>query len=162
MKLDHVCRVGKGAQSAPLPTLRFTSSGTRCNSVEGIAGHGFALQQKWPAQVRVGSKPEPLVSTRTSAFASCGHAGRIAGAALCHLETHASQQTASVFDHLVPGQVSLLALLMLITNSDLARCRRRSTVTRRSVGDMWNDPMSLSLVRATAYVQSKSRRGYSL
>ena len=32
---------------------------------------------------------------------------------------------------------------MLITNSDLAGCRRRSTVARRSVGDMWNDPMSL-------------------
>jgi hypothetical protein len=78
-------------------------------AVEGIAGHGFALQRKWLAQVRVGSKPEPLVSARTSAFASCGHAGRIAWAALCHLETHPSQQTASVFDHPVPGQVSLLA-----------------------------------------------------
>ena len=42
MKLDHVCRVVKGARApvvrvtckldcAPLPTLRFTSSGTRCN-----------------------------------------------------------------------------------------------------------------------------------
>jgi hypothetical protein len=41
MKLDHVCRVGKGARAlvvrghasliAPLPTLRFTSNGTRCS-----------------------------------------------------------------------------------------------------------------------------------
>src|SRR4249920_436723 len=72
MKLDRVCRVGKGArapvvrvtckldcaplptrsvangghgaQSAPLPTLRFTSNGTRCNP-SGSRGSAAALAE---------------------------------------------------------------------------------------------------------------------
>ena len=56
------------------------------------------------ANVSNGSKRESFPSNGLmSAFASCGHGCRSSLAALCQQQTHAPQQTASSFDHLVGG-----------------------------------------------------------
>ena len=87
---------------------------------------------KLAAVVRVGSKPEPLVNARMSAFTSCGHACRMAWAALCHFQTlswcsNTSGQrpdysiTSSARASSIGGTSMPIALaaLMLITSSNL-------------------------------------------